>query len=157
MRSKIQALIDKFNDAKEKIKTAIQNIKNAMNFTWSFPKIKLPHFKVTGGVAPYGLGGSGSLPKIDIEWYKRAYENPVMFTSPTVMATPSGYKGFGDGAGAEIVMGLDKLREVVGSGQNVNVNVYLQGDAAKLFKVLSQTNNARTRATGYNALAAMGV
>ena len=157
VRSKIQALIDKFNDAKEKIKTAIQNIKNAMNFTWSFPKIKLPHFKVTGGVAPYGLGGSGSLPKIDIEWYKRAYDNPVMFTSPTVMATPGGYKGFGDGAGAEIVMGLDKLREVVGSGQNVNVNVYLQGDAAKLFKVLSQTNNARTRATGYNALAAMGV
>lgn len=102
----------------------IQSLKNAFKFDWSLPKIKLPHFKVTAGEAPYGLGGKGKLPSISIEWYKKAYQNPVMFTSPTVLQTAQGYKGFGDGSGAEIVMGLNKLRELVGAGGNVTVNVY---------------------------------
>lgn len=102
----------------------VQSLKNAFKFTWSLPHIKLPHFKVTGGKWPYGLGGEGSLPSISIDWYKKAYRNPILFTSPTVMATPQGYKGFGDGTGAEIVMGLNKLQELVGASRPVVVNVY---------------------------------
>ena len=101
----------------------VTSLKNAFKFTWSLPNIKLPHFKVTGGKWPYGLGGEGYLPSISIDWYKRAYQNPIMFTSPTVMATPQGYKGFGD-AGAEIVLGLNKLQELVGGARPVVVNVY---------------------------------
>lgn len=101
----------------------VQSLKNAFKFTWSLPHIKLPHFKVTGGKWPYGLGGEGYLPSISIDWYKRAYQNPIMFTSPTVMATPQGYKGFGD-AGAEIVLGLNKLQELVGGARPVIINVY---------------------------------
>lgn len=48
-----------------------------------------------------------------------------MFTSPTVLGTARGAMGFGDGNGAEIVMGMNKLRELVGAGQgNVVINVY---------------------------------
>ena len=64
------------------------------------------------------------MPSISIDWYKKAYKNPILFTSPTVMATPQGYKGFGDGTGAEIVMGLNKLQELVGASRPVVVNVY---------------------------------
>lgn len=121
----INGLKTKFTDVKSHITQIIQKIKDAFNFNWSFPHIKLPHFKVFGGVSPYGLGGKGSLPKISIEWYKKAYDDPMMFTSPTVMMTPNGLKGFGDGHGAEIVMGLNKLRELVGAtDSNVVINVY---------------------------------
>jgi phage-related protein len=132
--SKMQALWDKisttFNNIKDKVKNVIDTIKGIFNTTISFPHIKLPHFNVSGGKVPWGLGGKGTPPSISIDWYRRAYDNPVMFTSPTVLATPSGLKGFGDGSGAEIVMGLDKLRQLVGAQDqnrvtigNVNINV----------------------------------
>lgn len=135
----VQNIKDKFNftlklpeiklpsweDIKTKLNDIIQKIKDLFKWDWKLPDIKLPHFKVSGGVAPYGLGGRGSLPSISIDWYKKAYQNPVMFTNPTVLATQAGYKGFGDGHGAEIVMGLNKLRELVGTSQgDVTINVY---------------------------------
>ena len=110
-------------DIKSTLDDIVKKAKNAFDFKWSLPHIRLPHFKVQGGKWPYGLGGEGYLPSISIEWYRKAYENAMMFTRPTVMATPYGAKGFGDGAGAEIVLGLNKLRELVGTG-NVTVNVY---------------------------------
>lgn len=157
IKAKVQGLVDKFNAAKNAIKSAIDRLKAILNITLSFPKIKIPHFNIYGGEAPWGLGGMGSPPKIDIQWYRRAYDNPIMFSSPTVLGTGSGLKGFGDGHGAEIVMGLDKLRELVGGmDQNVTVQVVLEGDARGLFKAVQRTNNVRTKATNYNALAVGG-
>lgn len=124
IRGKIDALKDKFTSLKQSISDTIENIKNKFNFKWELPHIKLPRFKVRGGEWPYGLGGSGKLPSISVDWYKKAYENPIMFTSPTVMATPSGAKGFGDGHGAEIVMGLNKLQQLVGAAGDTVINIY---------------------------------
>lgn len=157
IKAKVQGLVDKFNAAKNAIKSAIDRLKAILNITLSFPKIKIPHFNIYGGEAPWGLGGMGSPPKIDIQWYRRAYDNPIMFNSPTVIGTPYGMKGFGDGSGAEIVMGLDKLRELVGGmNQNVTVQVILEGDARGIFKAVQRTNSIRTKATNYNALAVGG-
>ena len=113
-----------WSDIHARLSTIISNIKSLFNFDWSLPHIKVPHFSVQGGKAPYGLGGQGYLPSINVSWYRRAYDNPLLFTSPTVMATPTGYKGFGDGSGAEIVMGLNKLQELVGGAGDVVINVY---------------------------------
>ena len=139
---KMQALWDKisttFNNIKDKVKNVIDTIKSIFNTTISFPHIKLPHFKITAGQVPWGIGGKGTPPSISIDWYRKAYDNPIMFTSPTVLATPSGLKGFGDGSGAEIVMGLDKLRQLVGAQDqnrvtigNVNINVNGAGKNAE--------------------------
>lgn len=126
VKGKIDGFRQKFADLRASVADAIDNIRSKFNFEWSLPHIKLPHFRVQGGQWPYGLGGEGYLPSIHVDWYKKAYRNPVLFSSPTVMATPNGYKGFGDGSGAEIVMGLDRLRELVGSqqGGSVTINVY---------------------------------
>lgn len=149
---------NKFVQTFENIKTTVSNIwqkiKDFFKEPIKLPHIKMPHFVITPAGWEFGDLLKGIIPKLSIEWYRKAYDNPVMFTSPTVMATPNGYKGFGDGSGAEIVMGLDKLREMVGGmDRDVNVTVVLEGDARNLFKVVNRTNNVRTRATSYNALA----
>lgn len=152
-KSKIDTLKQNFDELKNKVSSVWNTIKGILTGEIKLPHIPLPHFKIVPDGWKIKDLLQGIKPSLDIEWYKRAYENPVMFNSPTVLATPNGYKGFGDGNGAEIVMGLDKLRELVGQGQNVNVNVILQGDARDIFKVVQRQNSVRTRATNYNALA----
>lgn len=118
-----------FTSAKTKIKTVVDSIKNIFNFKWSLPKIKTPHFTIGDGPTVLGV----KLPKISVEWYKKAYEDPFLFNRPTVMATAGGLKGFGDGAGGEIVYGRDQLmrdiREAVGGVViNPQFKLYLDGD-----------------------------
>lgn len=107
--------------AKSSVENAINKIKGIVNNAkLSLPHFKLPHFRISGGEVPWGIGGVGTKPTISVDWYKSAYENPVIFTQPTVLPTLGGLKGFGDGSGAEIVMSLNKLREMVGAGSVTN-------------------------------------
>jgi len=118
------AMTQPIETAKTSITNAINKIKNIVNNAkLSLPKIKLPHFKINGGQVPWGIGGVGHAPSISIDWYKRAYDDPVLFTKPTVLPTVNGLKGFGDGAGAEVVMGLKKLQSLAGNiTNNIVVN-----------------------------------
>lgn len=101
-----------------------------------FSGIKLPHFKISGGVLPWGIGGKGKAPSVRVEWYRKAYDNAVMFNDPTVLATGSGYKGFGDGTGGEIVMGKDymlgMIQEAV-SGSSLARNMAAVGQILEAF------------------------
>ena len=121
-------IVEKFESAKQTVMGVVDSIKGAFNFSWSLPPIKLPHISVTGGVAPYGIAGKGSLPSFSIQWYKKAYENAVMFSRPTVLPTLGGMKGFGDGTGSEMVIGTDKLLEIVGKAgaTDIDINIYTQ-------------------------------
>ena len=121
----IQSVID---GAKTTVETTVGKIKDLFNIggEWTLPKIKLPHFKVTGGFG-WTWDGGVTLPQISVEWYKKAYENALMFTRPTVLATANGLKGFGDGNGAEIVIGQNKLMNMIaqasGGGTTINMTV----------------------------------
>lgn len=122
----IENLLTNIGSFPGKVKEALDTAKaRAANFSWKIPKPSMPHIKlkwnettVFGKTFKYPAG-------FTTEWYKRAYTNPVMFTRPTVLQTPYGAKGFGDGNGGEIVLSDAKLRQIAGSGQTTyNVNVY---------------------------------
>lgn len=103
------------------VSSGVEKIKSLVNFEWHLPHLPLPHFSIAG---QFSLNPP-SVPYLSVEWYKKAYQDPVMFTRPTVLQTPSGYKGFGDGNGSEVVLSLDRLRDLVGDGgPGVVINVY---------------------------------
>lgn len=117
------AITAPFESAYEWVKGVVDKLKNIFNFSWSLPKIKLPHFKVTPAGWKFGDLLKGSIPRLSIEWYKKAYDEPYLFDKPTVVSA----RGFGDGNGSEFVYGRDNLmrdiREAVGS-PTVTFNIY---------------------------------
>lgn len=124
--SAISKASGKLGDFVDDVKGTFSKIKEkASNFSWKIPKPKMPHIKlkytettIFGETFKYPSG-------FTTEWYKKAYQHPIMFTRPTVLQTPYGQKGFGDGHGGEIVLSDAKLRQLVGSGEtNYTINVY---------------------------------
>ena len=120
---KLTAIKEKFTQAFDGAKIIVQNalntIKGFFNFDWSLPKLKLPHPRISG---KFSLNPP-QVPSFSIDWYRKAYQNPIMFTSPTVLPTVNGLKGFGDGAGAEVVMSDRMLAKMAGNtNYNITVN-----------------------------------
>ena len=103
-----------WNSCKTAVSNAISKIKSAMNFSWSLPKLKLPHIKITGS---FSLNPP-SVPKFSIDWYKKG----AIFTKPTLFNTPYGLKGVGE-AGAEAVLPIEKLEDYISGAIEKTQNV----------------------------------
>ena len=83
--------------ARKTVASIVEKIKNVFNFKWSLPALKIPKITVTGGKAPYGIAGKGSLPKFSIKWNAKG----AVFTKPTV------FQGVGE-AGTEYALPLNE-------------------------------------------------
>lgn len=104
------AISDKINAARDTVQSGIDAISGFFkNAVLKFPDIKLPHFSIVG---EFSLKPP-SAPHLSVDWYAKAYSKAVAFNQPTVIPTASGLKGFGDGAGAEIVIGQDLLLNTI--------------------------------------------
>ena len=120
-----------FESAKNIVKSSIDKIKSFFNFSWSLPKIKLPHFSISG---KFSLDPP-SIPHFSVSWYKKAMDNPVMFTKPTIFSmnpATSQARGAGE-AGDELMIGketmLNMIRQAVAEGQlsDRKTELFLQG------------------------------
>lgn len=87
------------NGAKTAVSNAVNGIKSVMNFSWSLPKLKMPHFSVTG---KFGLNPP-SVPKLGLEWYA---DGGIM-TKPTVFGMNGNNAMVGGEAGNEAVLPLN--------------------------------------------------
>lgn len=113
-----------FTKAVSLVKSFPGRFKSALKFSWSLPHLNLPHLSVSGGKAPFGIGGKGSLPSFHISWYKKAMKSPYVFSDATL---------FGAGeAGDEMLYGRSRLmsdiREATrGTKNDVTINVTVNG------------------------------
>lgn len=144
----------RFDNAVDTVKGGLDKIKNFFtNLKLEFPKIKLPHFKIEGSLSL----DPPSVPKLGVEWFRKAYDEAYLLNSPTIFGSSGGHLlGGGEGNGSEAIVGTTKLMSMISeamSEQKVNVSVYLEGDASQIFKVNRAENNKFVRATGYRPLA----
>ena len=107
------AITTPINAAKTAVQNAISAIKKILSVKLSFPKIKIPHFSISG---KFSLNPP-SVPKFGVKWYDKG----GIFSSPTVI-------GVGEKR-PEFVGALDDLRKIVrdeagGGGGNITMNVY---------------------------------
>lgn len=89
------AFSEKIGGARDKVREGIDKIKSFFNFSWSLPKLKLPHFSIDG---KFSLNPP-SVPKFGISWYAKG----ALFTKPTIIPA----NGFGE-AGNEYALPLNK-------------------------------------------------
>jgi len=117
------AITKPIETAKSVVQTAINKIKSffPLKIGKLFSGMKLPHFSVKGK-APFGLGGKGEKPSISVNWYKKAMQQPYLFSNATL---------FGAGErGDEMLYGRNSLMKDIASavsGASLNgvvVNVY---------------------------------
>ena len=119
------AISTPINGAKDAVKGAIDKIKGFFNFKFEWPKLKMPHF----GISPSGwkIGDllKGSIPKLGIEWYAKAMNNPMILDEPTAFGmSPNGDIRAGGEAGKEVVAGANTLMNMISNAvasQNVGL------------------------------------
>lgn len=109
--------------AKDLVKKAIDFIKGIFPIKLGkiFSGIKLPHFKISGGKIPWGIGGAGKKPTVGIDWYAKG----GVFNSPQVVGVAE--------SGREAAIPLEgrymrPFAEAIASEMSGAGNVYNIGD-----------------------------
>lgn len=117
--NKVKLSITKpINDAKTKVKGIIDKIKGLFPLSIGkiFSNLKIPHISISGGKAPFGIGGLGKKPSISVSWHDKAMENPYLFSNATL---------FGAGeTGDEVLYGRRALMRDIAEAKGNNGNTY---------------------------------
>lgn len=115
-----EAITKPIESAKSTVRNAISSIKGLfpLHVGKVFSGLKLPHFSVSGGSAPWGIGGKGSMPKFNVSWYAKG----AIIDGATLIG--AGEKG------PEAILPLDqfwKKLDTVGRSETFNVSMTVNG------------------------------
>jgi hypothetical protein len=113
----------KIQEAHDTISGIIEKIKKLFDISLKLD-IKLPHISVSGGEAPYGIGGKGSLPSFSVEWYDKG----GIFDRPSII-------GVGEKR-PEFVGALDDLRQIVREESGAGASAQLLSQMVSLMSQL---------------------
>ena len=137
-------ITNKLSAARDKVKEIIDKIKGFFKFEWSLPKLKMPHFSVSG---KFSLDPP-SIPKFSVDWYAQG----GVFDKPTLFPYGNGQIGGLGEAGAEAIVPLenntkwlDKIAERLQGGRTP---IYLQVDGKTFAEISVDTINQLTRQRG---------
>lgn len=121
------ALISPIESARNTIRGVVNRIKGMFPLSIGriFSNLKLPHFNISGGTAPFGIGGKGTKPSISVDWYAKG----AVFDGPSVIGVAE--------AGKEAAIPLEGRHmrpfakaiadEMGGSGQTIIINTTVNG------------------------------
>lgn len=143
-------ITEKVESARSTISNIVEKLKKIFNFSWSLPKLKIPHISVSGGVAPYGIAGKGSLPKFSITWNALG----GVFDSPAIFGYGDSFQGIGeDGAEAVVPLEknlgwLDKLAGMLSDRMGGGSPIVLQVDGKTFAQISVDSINQLTKQTG---------
>lgn len=137
-RNKVNSIFKKIKDlittpiksAVDKVKTFSQNIKDAFNnMKLKFPKIKMPHFKITGEFDIM----KRTVPKLGVEWYAKG----GIMTRPTIFGMNGSNLMGGGEAGPEAILPISTLQDYINRAFANNINYYgsqgVSGDTYNLY------------------------
>ena len=106
------AMISPIESAKSKIQGIMNKVKGIfpLHIGRVFSGLSLPHISVSGGKAPFGIGGKGSLPHFSVSWHAKG----VIFDTPTLFPALNSWHGVGE-AGPEAVSPISTLQDYIGA------------------------------------------
>lgn len=143
------AITKPIEDAKNTVKGVLDRIKGffPLNIGNVFSGLKLPHFSVSPGSFPWGVGGKGSMPSFSVDWYAHggildnmqligAGERGTEFIWPAYDPYMSRY-----------AKAIASNMPTQGNGITVNFTYNGEGDATDAVNLLT-SNLRQLRATG---------
>ena len=149
---------DAWKAAVSTVQNAIEKIKSYFNFDWKLPKIKMPHFSIQGS---FSLNPP-SVPRLNVDWYKKAMENGMILNSPTIFGAAGNRLLGGGEAGPEAVVGTSALSAMIAEavargnqggpsasrGGPRNLTVILELDRQQLGRAVYRLNNDEAQRVG---------
>ena len=114
------AFTSTFNGVKSFVGGIVNWLKGIFKFEWSLPKIKLPHFTISGS---FSLNPP-KVPSFNVSWYRKAMSNGMILNSPTIFgydASTGKFLGGGE-AGSETVVGTQNLMGMIASTVSTTVS-----------------------------------
>ena len=134
-----KAIADKIGAARAAVSSAGKKIKGffPLSIGKIFSNLKIPKISVSGGKAPFGIAGKGSLPSFNVKWHAQG----GILTQPTIFGRMGDTLLGGGEAGAEAIAPItllqDYIRAAVGA-ENEGIRATLIEQTGLLMTFLSR-------------------